>query len=61
MVANRSKDPLCKTNLIIAPLALLDQWQLEIEMKTNCNLKCYIYHGQELARTLRRVLTTFLY
>lgn len=45
MVSNSSRDPLRKTNLIVAPVALLDQWQLEIEMKTNCNLKCLIYHG----------------
>ncbi|KAI0938712.1 hypothetical protein AcV5_000330 [Taiwanofungus camphoratus] len=65
IVANRSKDPLCKTNLIIAPLALLDQWQLEIEMKTNCNLKCYIYHGSNKVKKKQDllkydvVLTTF--
>ncbi|KAF9003231.1 SNF2 family N-terminal domain-containing protein [Cyathus striatus] len=46
MLKNRSEDPLCKTNLIIAPTALLDQWKLEIEMKTNADLKCLIYHGQ---------------
>jgi len=45
MVVNRSKDPTCKTTLIIAPLALLDQWKLEIETKTDCGLKCLIYHG----------------
>jgi len=44
MVKNQSDDPRCKTNLIIAPTALLDQWKLEIEMKTN-NMKCLIYHG----------------
>ncbi|KAF8647982.1 hypothetical protein AX16_006412, partial [Volvariella volvacea WC 439] len=45
MVKNFSNDPVCKTNLIIAPTALLDQWKLEIEMKTNCDLKCLVYHG----------------
>jgi SNF2 family DNA or RNA helicase len=45
VVANPSDDPGCKTNLIVAPLALLDQWKLEIEMKTTNNLKCLVYHG----------------
>lgn len=46
LIKNRSEDPICKTNLIVAPTALLDQWKMEIEMKTNCGLKCLIYHGQ---------------
>ncbi|KAL0578872.1 hypothetical protein V5O48_003105, partial [Marasmius crinis-equi] len=45
MVKNRSPDAVCKTNLIIAPLALLDQWKMEIELKTNDVFKCLIYHG----------------
>jgi hypothetical protein len=45
IIANPSNDPRCKTNLIVAPLALLDQWKLEIEMKTTNNLKCLVYHG----------------
>lgn len=45
MVMNASDDPRCKTTLILAPTALLDQWKLEIEMKTNNGLKCLIYHG----------------
>ncbi|ESK90272.1 snf2 superfamily protein [Moniliophthora roreri MCA 2997] len=45
MVKNRSNNPNCKTNLILAPLALLDQWKLEIELKTNDLFKCLIYHG----------------
>ncbi|KAF8633893.1 hypothetical protein AX15_001196 [Amanita polypyramis BW_CC] len=65
MVKNRSKDPLCKTNLIVAPPALLNQWKLEIELKTNNTLSCLVYHGQN--RPTRReellkhdvVLTTF--
>ncbi|KAG6884788.1 hypothetical protein C0993_008278 [Termitomyces sp. T159_Od127] len=43
--SNRSKDPMCKTTLIIAPFALLDQWKLEIELKASRNLQCLIYHG----------------
>ncbi|KAK0446072.1 SNF2 family N-terminal domain-containing protein [Desarmillaria tabescens] len=45
MIKDRSNDPLCKTNLIMAPLALLDQWKLEIELKSNDSLKCIVYHG----------------
>jgi len=45
LVKNQSADPMCKTNLIVAPTALLDQWKLEIEMKTNNGFKCLIYHG----------------
>lgn len=45
MVKNRSTNPLCKTNLIVAPAALLDQWKLEIELKTNNMLSCLIYLG----------------
>ena len=45
MIKNRSTDPLCKTNLIVAPAALLDQWKLEIELKTNNTLSCLIYLG----------------
>ena len=45
IATNRAPDPLEKTTLIVAPLALLDQWQLEIEMKTNLGLQCLIYHG----------------
>lgn len=39
MVARQSKDPKRKTNLVVAPLALLDQWALEIETKSSYNLK----------------------
>ncbi|KAF9527621.1 SNF2 family N-terminal domain-containing protein [Crepidotus variabilis] len=65
MLMNPPKGKGSKTTLIIAPLALLDQWKTEIEEKTNCGLQCYIYHGA--ARTTSRkkllahdvVLTTF--
>ncbi|KDQ60258.1 hypothetical protein JAAARDRAFT_205244 [Jaapia argillacea MUCL 33604] len=50
MVSNRSDDPRTKTNLIVAPLALLDQWKLEIEMKTNLDLQILIYHGSSRPR-----------
>ncbi len=44
MMCNPSTDPAVKTTLIVAPLALLNQWQLEIELKTNDSLKCLVYH-----------------
>ncbi|KAF8632872.1 hypothetical protein AX17_004720 [Amanita inopinata Kibby_2008] len=65
MIKNCSQDPLCKTNLVIAPLALLDQWKLEIELKTNNGLSCLIYHGPNKPRRKEElmrydvVLTTF--
>ncbi|KAJ6631188.1 SNF2 family N-terminal domain-containing protein [Mycena sp. CBHHK59/15] len=45
MCKNPSENPLCKTTLICAPLALLSQWALEIQTKTNANWKVLIYHG----------------
>lgn len=45
MVKNRSSDPANKINLVVAPLALLDQWQFEIQTRSNCGLKVLIYHG----------------
>ncbi|OCH87359.1 hypothetical protein OBBRIDRAFT_796288 [Obba rivulosa] len=56
VVANHSKDPLVKTNLVVAPLALLDQWKLEIETKTDCGLKCLIYHGPSKPRKITDLL-----
>ena len=34
------------STLIIAPVALLDQWQSEVEKKSKGSLRCLIYHGQ---------------
>ncbi|KAF5390137.1 hypothetical protein D9757_003784 [Collybiopsis confluens] len=45
MMVNRPKDAKCKTTLILAPTSLLGQWQQELELKTNADLKCLIYHG----------------
>lgn len=65
-VMNRSDDPLVKTTLIVAPTALLDQWKLEIETKTNMDIQCHIYHGPSKAKTKKLlqkydiVLTTFM-
>ncbi|KIY70851.1 hypothetical protein CYLTODRAFT_419390 [Cylindrobasidium torrendii FP15055 ss-10] len=57
MLKNRSVDKTCKTNLIIAPKALLQQWKLEIEMKSKDTLKCLVYHGSGKARTKKDLLS----
>ncbi|KAJ3514867.1 hypothetical protein NLJ89_g2121 [Agrocybe chaxingu] len=56
ILKNKPKNLQCKTTLIIAPLALLDQWKLEIETKTNCGLSCYIYHGSNKTRRKAEIL-----
>jgi len=48
MVQHRSDDPAVKSTLICAPVALLDQWKLEIETKTEGAFDCLIYHGVSL-------------
>lgn len=45
IVANPPTDPRCKTTLIVAPLALLEQWKLEIEQKTYGQLNVFVFHG----------------
>lgn len=69
MVARRSSDPRRKTTLIVAPVALMKQWEREIEQKLKPGrenrLTTYILHGTnrqaswELLRTYDVVLTTF--
>ncbi len=45
-----------KTTLIIAPTALMDQWKLEIELKTDEGLKCLIYHGMLMRTTIHLLI-----
>ncbi|KZP29288.1 hypothetical protein FIBSPDRAFT_917412 [Athelia psychrophila] len=65
MTLNQATGSDIKTNLILAPTALLDQWKLEIETKTNDALTCYIYHGARKAKKISElvkydvVLTTY--
>ncbi|KAJ7637082.1 SNF2 family N-terminal domain-containing protein [Roridomyces roridus] len=46
MCKNPSQNAACKTTLILAPLALLKQWQNEIAQKTTADWKVLIYHSQ---------------
>jgi SNF2 family DNA or RNA helicase len=55
MIANPSTDPTCKTTLIIAPLALLEQWKLEIEHKTYGQLSVYVFHGSNKSITKKQL------
>jgi SNF2 family DNA or RNA helicase len=65
--ANPSQDPLCKTTLIIAPVALMRQWANEIERHVlpRHKLRVYTYHNDKKnvdfseLRTYDVVLTTF--
>ena len=48
MVSRRSDNPAKKTTLIVAPVALLKQWESEIKIKVRPEkrLSTYIYHGK---------------
>ncbi|KAI9098717.1 SNF2 family N-terminal domain-containing protein [Phlyctochytrium arcticum] len=52
IVAERSTDKKCKTTLVVAPLALLKQWESELLTKTkNGLLKVLVYHGPSRTKT----------
>lgn len=59
MVANPSDDPRCKTTLIVAPLALLDQWSKEIRHKTYGQLSILIFHGAEAKRMSKKEIKRY--
>ncbi|KAI9677213.1 MAG: hypothetical protein M1829_002787 [Trizodia sp. TS-e1964] len=67
LVSRPSTDPDRKTTLIVAPVALMKQWEREIETKINetHRIKTFIYHGGRKAITWEKlkeydvVLTTF--
>ena len=69
MVARRSTDRKCKSTLIVAPVALLKQWEREIQTKLKPGprhtLTTFIFHGEkrhtsfERLRTYDVVLTTY--
>lgn len=56
MVANRSEDENCKTNLVVGPVSLLRQWAAEIEskIKPGIKIKVGVYHGN-----FKKQLSTF--
>lgn len=68
IVTRRSEDPVNKTTLIVAPVALLRQWQQEIETRVKAGrhrLHVFIHHSSSKKKTHRElrefdvVLTTF--
>ncbi|KUJ08350.1 uncharacterized protein LY89DRAFT_711734 [Mollisia scopiformis] len=67
MLSRRSTDPLCKTTLIVGPVALVRQWEREIRVKITPNhrLSTYLMHGKgrktswDDLRTYDVVLTTY--
>lgn len=44
------RDMASKTTLIIAPLAVIKQWEREVAEKTQAGLKVYLYHGPSRAK-----------
>ncbi|KAF5387410.1 hypothetical protein D9757_007831 [Collybiopsis confluens] len=58
MMMNHRPDKKCslRTTLIIVPAALLDQWKLELELKTNVSPKCLIYHGSKKPKQATELL-----
>jgi hypothetical protein len=59
MVSRTSDDPDCKTTLICAPVALLQQWYDEIRTRTDPPLRVYIHHSSwrgEKAKTVKDIL-----
>lgn len=46
ILSHKSQDPKNRSTLIIAPLALIRQWEEEIRSKTERNsLRVYVHHG----------------
>ncbi|KAK1750232.1 ATP-dependent helicase ULS1 [Echria macrotheca] len=64
MVSRRATDEV-KTNLIIGPVALIKQWEMEIQMKvkTSHRMKVYLYHKKRMPYSYLKnydvVLTTY--
>ncbi|KAM3159776.1 ULS1-like protein [Lachancea thermotolerans] len=52
MLANKSNTDKCKTNLVVAPVAVLRVWQAEVrtKVKKTCGLKVLIYGGSNGAK-----------
>ncbi|ROW15882.1 hypothetical protein VPNG_02557 [Cytospora leucostoma] len=54
ILSRPSRDPLCKTTLIVAPLALLRQWEQEIfsKVKPHYELRTVIFHGPKAKKMM---------
>ncbi|KAK5009181.1 hypothetical protein LTR28_002277, partial [Elasticomyces elasticus] len=69
ILQNKSTDPRRKTTLIVAPVALMRQWKMEIQEKTKpgprSRLRVFVHHGQTKRAGFRElkdydvVLTTY--
>ncbi|ODM22578.1 hypothetical protein SI65_00167 [Aspergillus cristatus] len=68
MVSRQSSNPECKSNLVIAPVALMQQWKREIERLLRPGrhqLSVFVLHGEKRSTSFRDlkgydvVLTTF--
>ena len=61
MVARRSRNRECKTTLIVAPVALLKQWEREIQTKLKpgprYTLSTFILHGDKRHTSFKRLQT----
>ncbi|GMM27508.1 translocase [Martiniozyma asiatica (nom. inval.)] len=57
MLANKSKNSNVKTNLIIGPVSLLQQWQQEMKLKIkdSINFKTLIYHGTKKPKSFNEL------
>ncbi|KAL1923656.1 uncharacterized protein VTP21DRAFT_8636 [Calcarisporiella thermophila] len=57
MLSNRSTDANIKTTLIVAPLALIRQWECEIKSKTTPeSLSVYVHHGPSRTKDPKRLM-----
>ncbi|GAA5826974.1 hypothetical protein JCM11251_002186 [Rhodosporidiobolus azoricus] len=57
---NESSDPAEKTTLVVAPLALLEQWKDELESKVEKNyFSVCIYHGPERRKLTKKKLLKY--
>ena len=67
VLSRPSENPACKTTLIVAPVALMRQWEHEIKVKVRAEhrLSVHVYHGAGINADFKKlsrfdiVLTTF--